>query len=130
MTAHRGQYLLYMSHRINVLRAYRELVNLIHRLAPDKVQPALQEARAAVQANKAEADPLRASDQLKDLYARISFLRMATPRMPRDRFFRGGAGSFVLRDGELVAGAARKESRCAASRKGTWCSHFKQKHKR
>ena len=54
---------------------------------------------------------MRASDQLKDLYARISFLRMATPRIPRDRFFRGGAGSFVLRDGELVPGTAAKDKR-------------------
>ena len=67
----------------------------------------------SLQANKAEADPVRASDQLKDLYARISFLRMATPRIPRDRFFRGGAGSFVLRDGELVPGAAAKDKRCS-----------------
>ena len=56
---------------------------------------------------------MRASDQLKDLYARISFLRMATPRIPRDRFFRGGAGSFVLRDGELVPGTAAKDKRCS-----------------
>ena len=56
---------------------------------------------------------MRASDQLKELYARISFLRMATPRIPRDRFFRGGAGSFVLRDGELVPGAAVKAKRCS-----------------
>ena len=54
---------------------------------------------------------MRASDQLKYLYARISFLRMATPRIPRDRFFRGGAGSFVLRDGELVPGTAAKDKR-------------------
>ena len=39
-----------MSHRVNVLAAYRELVSLIHRLSPGKIQPALQEARAAVQA--------------------------------------------------------------------------------
>ena len=38
-----------MSHRVNVLAAYRELLSLIHRLSPEKIQPALQEARAAVQ---------------------------------------------------------------------------------
>ena len=70
-------------------------------------------ALGAPQANKGETDPVRASDQLKELYARISFLRMATPRIPRDRFFRGGAGSFVLRDGELVPGAAVKAKRCS-----------------
>ena len=73
----------------------------------------LTSCTSALQANKAEADPVRASDQLKELYARISFLRMATPRIPRDRFFRGGAGSFVLRDGELVPGSAAKDKRCS-----------------
>ncbi len=51
-----------MSQRTNVLTAYRELVSLIHRLAPERVQPALQEARAAVRANRAEADALKARD--------------------------------------------------------------------
>ncbi len=51
-----------MCQRTNVLTAYRELVSLIHRLAPERVQPALQEARAAVRANRAEADALKACD--------------------------------------------------------------------
>ncbi len=55
---------------------------------------------------------VQASDHLKELYARISFLRMTTPRLPRDRHFRGGAGTFIVRDGALVPGEARKESRC------------------
>lgn len=44
-----------MSHRVNVLAAYRELLSLIHRLSPEKIQPALQEARAAVQVCSSEA---------------------------------------------------------------------------
>ena len=43
-----------MSHRVNVLAAYRELLSLIHRLSPEKIQPALQEARAAVQVCSSE----------------------------------------------------------------------------
>ena len=57
------------------------------------------------------ARAVQASDHLKELYARISFLRMTTPRLPRDRHFRG-AGTFIVRDGALVPGEARKESRC------------------
>lgn len=48
-----------MCQRTNVLRAYRELVSLIHRLAPERVQPALQDARAAVRANCAEPDAVK-----------------------------------------------------------------------
>ena len=74
-----------MSQRTNVLRAYRELVDLLKRLPADQAGPRLQEARAALRANSSEADPLKASDMLRDLVARVSFLRMATPKTARDR---------------------------------------------
>jgi hypothetical protein len=74
-----------MAHRANVLRAYRELVDLLKRLPPEQRGPRLQEARAAVRANSGETDALKASDMLRDLVARVSFLRMATPKTARDR---------------------------------------------
>ena len=74
-----------MSHRANVLRAYRELVDLLKRLPADRREAGLQEARASVRINAGERDALKASDMLKDLVARISFLRMATPKHARDR---------------------------------------------
>ena len=74
-----------MSHRANILRAYRELIDLLKRLPPSRREAGLQEARAAVRANASERDALKASDMLKDLVARISFLRMATPKHARDR---------------------------------------------
>ena len=68
-----------------MLRAYRELVDLLKRLPPEQKGPRLQEARAAVRANSGEKDALKASDMLRDLVARVSFLRMATPKTARDR---------------------------------------------
>lgn len=75
-----------MSQRANVLRAYRELVDLIKRLPLERRQASLQEAKASMRANMNESDPLKASDMLKELVARVSFLRMATPKSHRDRY--------------------------------------------
>jgi len=75
-----------MSQRANVLRAYRELIDLIKRLPLERRQASLQEAKATMRANKNEGDPLKASDMLKELVARVSFLRMATPKSYRDRY--------------------------------------------
>jgi hypothetical protein len=74
-----------MMQRANVLRVYRELVDLIKRLPAERREFSLQEARASMRANIGEADPLKASEMLKDLVARVSFLRMATPKTYRDR---------------------------------------------
>ena len=63
------------AHRSNVLRAYRELLVLLRGLPSARREGALAEARAGVRANAAERDPGAASDQLKALWARISFLR-------------------------------------------------------
>ncbi|BDA43734.1 hypothetical protein COCOBI_04-7490 [Coccomyxa sp. Obi] len=60
-----------------------------------------------------ETDPLKASDMLKDLVARVSFLRMATPKTYRDRRTRHGAETYVLRDGQLVEGRGVADSRVA-----------------
>ena len=74
-----------MAQRANVLRIYRELIDLIKRLPTERREASLREAREAVKANVNETDPLKASDMLKDLVARVSFLRMATPKTYRDR---------------------------------------------
>ena len=69
-----------MSHaaqqRSNVLRAYRELVALARGMSQTQRQATLQEAAIAIRANAAEKDPGAASDQLKLLWARISWLRV------------------------------------------------------
>jgi hypothetical protein len=63
-------------HRLNVMRAYRELCWLAARLPSAKRESALAEARASIRANAGETDPGRSSDQLKELWARVSFLRV------------------------------------------------------
>ncbi len=63
------------AHRANVLRAYRELLSLLRGLPPTRREGALAEARAGVRARAAEPDAGAASDALKALVARISFLR-------------------------------------------------------
>jgi hypothetical protein len=51
-------------------------------------------------------DPETQLLHLKELVARISFLSITTPRPVGERI---GAGSFVLRDGELVPGAGEEK---------------------
>lgn len=75
----------WMAHRANVLRAYRELIDLAKRLPAEKRDVSIQEARKAMRANKSEADPVKQTDMLKELVAKVSFLRMTTPKTYRDR---------------------------------------------
>ncbi len=96
-------------HRSNVLRQYRELVGLIKALPETQQDAALEKARATVRANRQEADPVKASDMLRDLVKQSSFLKTITPKYTARQG--SSAGIFVLRDGELVEGRAIKESR-------------------
>lgn len=41
---------------------------------------------------------------LREMYEQISFLRIVTPRRPRDRR-NDGSVTYVIRDGELVEGS-------------------------
>lgn len=90
-------------HRQNVLRAYRELLTLIKRLPGDQRQKSWQEARSAVRLHAGETDAVKQSDMLKEMVAKISFLRVITPRVPGDKSATG-AGHWVMRNGELVQG--------------------------
>ncbi|KAK9865316.1 hypothetical protein WJX84_004707 [Apatococcus fuscideae] len=91
------------------LRAARELVGLIKALPETQQDAALEKARATVRANRQEADPVKASDMLRDLVKQSSFLKTITPKYTARQG--SSAGIFVLRDGELVEGRAIKESR-------------------
>lgn len=53
-----------------------------------------------------ETDTAQQLDLFKDLVAKISFLRMVTPRKPGETSTLG-TGNFVLRNGELVQGEGR-----------------------
>ena len=92
-----------------MLRQYRELVGLIRSLPNREQADALQKARTTVRANSREADPVKASDMLRDLVKQSSFLKAVTPKhLGRSS---GTSGVFVLRDGQLVEGRAVKETR-------------------
>ena len=98
-----------MAQRPAVLAVYRELVELTRKLPAPDVAPALQEARAAVRRHAGEADPMVVSDLLKRMVARVTLLRMTTPRgapgppLPH----RGGA----LRHARRRAAAGRRPGR-------------------
>ena len=132
-----------MAQRANVLRAYRELIDLAKRLPSAKRDVSVQEARNALRTNRNESDPVKQSDMLKELVAKVSFLRMTTPKTYRDRSSsyslqnctiahemlasipsraevtmpcrrtRHGFVTYVLRDGVLVESQGKSESRCA-----------------
>ncbi len=74
-----------MAQRANVLRAYRELIDLAKRLPSGKRNASIQEAQKAMRANRDENDPVKQNDMLKELVAKVSFLRMTTPKTYRDR---------------------------------------------
>ena len=74
-----------MAQRANVLRAYKELLDLAKRLPADKRYASLEEARKAMRFNQSEKDPVKQTDMLKELVAKVSFLRMTTPKTYRDR---------------------------------------------
>ncbi|KAF5832032.1 hypothetical protein DUNSADRAFT_12212 [Dunaliella salina] len=84
-----------------VLSKYRQLLKLIHRLPHNQFGSALQDARERMRAGRLEQNPERQLNGLKELAARIGYLRIVTPRMPGD--VAAEAGTFVLnREGELV----------------------------
>jgi hypothetical protein len=99
-----------VSHRTNVLRAYRQLLQLIKRLPPLQQGKAVAQARSEAVNDRNISNAVEASDKLKQLYARIGYLRTITPRQPGDAECLG-SGHYVLRDGELVPSDVRPESR-------------------
>ena len=89
-------------HRQQVLSRYRELLRVIQRLPGEKAATARTEAQQTMRQHRSETDPEAQLRFLKDLVARISFLRINTPRKAGEPL---GGGSYVLRNGELVAGS-------------------------
>lgn len=101
-----------MSYKANVLKTYRELLELIHCLPAERRAVALEEARSKLREGATESNAFKQSDLLKQLVARVSFLRAATPRSSwRQRALRQPT-HYVYRGGELVEGQGEKETRC------------------
>ena len=107
---------LVMSHKANVLRTYRDLLELVHCLPAEKRAAAAKEARSRVREGAAESNAVKQSDLLKQLVARVSFLRACTPRHAwRHRAIRHPT-HYVFRGGELVEGQGHAESRYSVSK--------------
>lgn len=94
------------SHRHQVFSRYRELLRVIKRLPGEKAAAARREAQQTVRQRRDETDPEAQLRYLKELVARISFLRITTPRPAGEPI---GGGSYVMRDGELVQGAGEEK---------------------
>lgn len=93
-------------HRIQVLRAYRELLGLVKRLPEAQRGGAWREARQTIRLHAGEASEDRQQELFKQLAAKISFLRAVTPKRPGE-VSAIGAGHYVMRDGKLVEGSGR-----------------------
>jgi hypothetical protein len=89
-----------------VLATYRELISLIRRLPKEQQKSALEDARSKMRQHGNETDPALQLELFERLTAKLSFLRMITPRKPGETSMRG-TGKFVLRNGELVEGEGR-----------------------
>lgn len=110
------------SHRHQVFSRYRELLRVIKRLPGEKAAAARREAQQTVRQRRDETDPEAQLRYLKELVARISFLRITTPRPAGEPI---GGGSYVMRDGELVQGAGEeKGARCVPG--APWTAHTVQ----
>lgn len=90
-------------HATSVLNAYRELLRLIRRLPEAQRLQNLQEARTAMRAHAGETDGGQQQELFKQLAAKISFLRVVTPRRAGE-VSSIGAGHYVMREGKLVEG--------------------------
>lgn len=90
------------AHKAQVLSRYKELLRLIYRLPAEKAAVAKAEAQQTIRQRRGETDPEAQLQHLKELVARISFLRITTPRPVGEKL---EAGSYVLREGQLVKGA-------------------------
>ncbi|WIA14010.1 hypothetical protein OEZ85_002570 [Tetradesmus obliquus] len=99
------------AHKPQVLSRYRELLRLIQRLPSSKAAAARAEAQQTIRQRQHEADPEQQLQHLKELAAKIGFLRITTPRRPGEAL---DSGSFVLRDGQLVKGSGEQKGTRAA----------------
>jgi hypothetical protein len=102
-----------------VFSYYRQLLRLTARLPADKAAAARSEARATIRERSGETDEARAQQHLKELAARVSFLRMTTPRPAGEPL---DAGRFIYRSGKWESGEGEsKGSRCVqAARCVAW----------
>eukprot|EP00884_Botryococcus_braunii_P016753 jgi/Botrbrau1/3761/Bobra.0363s0038.1 len=99
------------SHKSNVFRAYRDLLDLIKRQPEPEKLSKLLEARKHMKLHMGETDPMKASEQLKELIAKTSFLRMMTPRQVGDRRSRSQSAHYIVKDGQLMEGEAEEREK-------------------
>ena len=101
-----------MSLRSDVLRVYRECVALARVLPAEQCERTLSEVRSGIRANKhLQENTSAATDQLKALVARVSFLRLSTPRHSLPNRSRLGHSHYIVRNGEVVEGRGHAETR-------------------
>lgn len=94
------------AHKSHVLSRYRELLRLVQRLPADKAGAAKAEAQQTIRQRQAETDPQARLQHVKELVAKISFLRITTPRPVGEKL---EAGSYLLRQGQLVKGTGEEK---------------------
>tara|TARA_B000000441_G_C21547564_1_gene235331 strand:+ start:26 stop:463 length:438 start_codon:yes stop_codon:yes gene_type:complete len=102
-------------HRGAVLKAYRDLVDVVRRSSPVEARDAvLEEARTEIRANAAETDESKRLDLLRKLVARVGYLRIVTPKGGRHK---PEGGTFVVREGELVEDGGESKGKRVADGK-------------
>lgn len=104
----------------HILRSYRELLTLLKRLPATAERSEHSRAKREILRHRHEQDVIKISDLHKQLVAKVSFLRMTTTRRPGE-VQRQASGTFVLRDGALVASEAETQSRYSFEQLQTEC---------
>ena len=80
---HEAVKIMSSSMRGAILRHYRELMEAIACIPKEAERAgAREQARAVIRANKDIANPVEVFDKLKEMVAKISFLRITNPRDP------------------------------------------------
>lgn len=97
-----------VAHGAAVRSAYRDLLALLRAAPWERRLADAAEARRRIAEHAAEPDTPRRHELLKELVAKVSFLRTTTPRRLHRRPAATG-GVYVLRGGELVRGRGESQ---------------------
>lgn len=92
--------MLQLGHSHQVLNSYRTLLRLISRLPKAQRESAFREARTTTKSRKDDTNPESCLAYLKEMAAKIGYLRIVTPKRHGDVT----QATYVMRDGKLVEG--------------------------
>ena len=87
-----------------VLRMYKNFLTLAKRLPPEKAVSAISSIRTGFREGGAETNVDRIADLLKVAESKLGYLKVVSPRRPKDASKQGG-NTYLVKDGKVVPGS-------------------------